>query len=98
MSEFSLTEDDFESEHDSTLLIRERARGSNLEGSYQKMKEILLEQSNYTCTFLPAGRSEKLIISKRDVEQTDNRPHCSKWQTRVNEQKTAKRQKGTATN
>ena len=40
----------------------------------------MLENSNHTITFLPAGRTQLSIISKRDVGQTrDEQPCCSKW-------------------
>ena len=40
--------------------------------------EILLEQSNHTIAFLPAGRSQATVFSKRDVRQQDA-PSCSRW-------------------
>ena len=40
-----------------------------------------MEQSNHTITFLPAGRSQATIISKRDVGNWDQQPCCSKWLT-----------------
>ena len=63
--EFSLTEDDFESEQNSTILVREGTKAAKLEGAYTKKEGMLLEQSNQTITFLPAGRSQATIISKR---------------------------------
>ena len=69
--EFPLTDDDFESRQDSTILVRERSRGSKLEGNYQKRKGVLLKQSNHTITFLPAGRTTKTLISKRDIGHSE---------------------------
>ena len=69
--EFSLTEKDFESGQDSTILVRKRTKGSKLVGAYRKGKGILLEQSNHTITFLPAGQSQTTVISKRDMGQED---------------------------
>ena len=40
-----------------------------------------MEQSNHTITFLPAGRSQATIISKRYVGNWDQQPCCSKWLT-----------------
>ena len=61
-------------------MVRERSRGSKLEGAFKKRKGLLLENSNHTITFLPAGRTQSTIISKRDVGQTrDEQPCCSKW-------------------
>ena len=76
---FPLHEGDFESGQDSTILVRERSRGTKMEGAYQKRKGVLMEQSNHTITFLPAGRSQSTIISKRDIGNMDQQPYCSKW-------------------
>ena len=60
--------------------MRGRSRGSKLEGTFKKRKGILLENSNHTITFLPAGRTQSTIISRRDVTQTRvEHPCCSKW-------------------
>ena len=69
-TEFELSGNDIESGQDSTFMVRERSRGYKLEGVFKKRKEILLENSNHTITFLPAGRTQSTIISKRDVGQT----------------------------
>ena len=65
--EIKLDDEDFESGQDSTILVRERAKGTKLEGDFKKRKRVLMEQSNHTITFFPAGRSQATIISKRDV-------------------------------
>ena len=49
--EVKLTESDFESGQYSPILVRERTRGSKLQGAFQKRKNILLEQSDHTITF-----------------------------------------------
>ena len=78
--EFELFGNDFESNQDSTIMVRQKSRGSKLEGAFKKWKGILLENSNHTITFLPSGRTQSTIISKRDVGQTrDEQPCCSKW-------------------
>ena len=59
-------------------MVRERTRGTKLEGAYKKKKGVLLEQSNHTITFLPAGRIQPTIISKRDVANNTNKPCCSR--------------------
>ena len=69
---------DFESGQDSTVLVRERANGTKMEGDFKKRKGVLMEQSNHTITFPPAGRSQTTIISKRDIENWDQQPSCSK--------------------
>ena len=82
-----LDETDFESGQDSTILVRERSRGTKLEGAFKKRKGVLLEQSKYTITFLPAGKKQPTIISrdtkKRQNWQSDNR---TKWQLQASSQ------------
>ena len=79
-ADFKLTETDFESGQGSTVLVRERTRGSKLEGSYQKRKGIFLEQADHTLTFLPAGKTTPTILSKRDIGRSEdaNQPCCLK--------------------
>ena len=87
-STVKLSDTDFESGQDSTILVRERTRGTKLEGAYKKRRGTLLEQTNHTITFLPAGSSESTIISKRDVGKTfegNNKPCCSREATRLEE-------------
>ena len=62
-----MTETDFESGQDSAISVRERVRGSTLEGAYKKKKGLLLTQSEHTITFLPAPRKTPTILSKRDI-------------------------------
>ena len=76
---FVLRKEDFESGQDSSVLMRRRSRGTKLEAAYKKRKGVLLENSNHTITFLPAGRSHSTIISKRDIgRDVSNQPSCSK--------------------
>ena len=74
-------ETDFELGQDSTILFRERARGSKLERAYQRRKGTLLSESEHTITFLTAGKTRATTLSKRDVgpNNTDNQP-CSSRQ------------------
>ena len=76
-TDFKLTETDFELVQDSTILVREPTRGSKLEGAYKKRKRILLEQTDYTVTFLPAGNKQPTIISKRDIAREDGKINCA---------------------
>ena len=69
-SEFKLTETDFESGQDSAILVRERTRGSRLEGAFKKKKG-----TEHTVTFLPAGKGKATIMSKRDIGH--DQPCCS---------------------
>ena len=58
-----LSTSDFDSGQDSAILVRERVRGSKLEEAYEKRKSVLLNQSEHTITFLPAGTNQETIIS-----------------------------------
>ena len=78
--EFQLSGNAFESGQDSTIMVRERSRGSKLERAFKKRKGVLLENSNHTITFLPVGRTQKTIIARRDIGQMkEEQPCCSKW-------------------
>ena len=74
-------EKDFESRPESTILIRERVRGSKFEGAYQKRKGTLLSQAEHTITILQAAKTRATILSERDVgrNNTDDQP-CSSRQ------------------
>ena len=61
-----LSDTDVESVQDSTILVRERTRGTKLEGAYKKRKGALLEQSHHTITFLHPGRNQTTVLSKRE--------------------------------
>ena len=77
-AEVKLSTSDFESGQDSTILVRERVRGSKLESAYKKRKGKLLDQSEYTITFLAAGTNQKTIISKRELANQNDQPCSSK--------------------
>ena len=56
--------------------MRERTRGSKLEGAFKKKKGTLLEETEHTVTFLPAGKGKATIMPKRDIGH--DQPCCSK--------------------
>ena len=61
-----IEEQDFSPDVDSTVLIREKTRGSKLEGTFAKKKARIVSESGHTITILPdKGKPE--ILSKRDV-------------------------------
>ena len=70
--EFSVTDDDFESWQFSTILLAERSRVSKLQGNNQKREGVLLEQSNHTITFLPAGTTAKQLSPKETSDIANN--------------------------
>ena len=77
--EVELTGEDFETGQDSTFMVRERKRRSKFEGAFKKRKETIIELGNHIITFLPAGRTQATVISKRNVGYDDQQPCCSKW-------------------
>ena len=76
-----LTDMDFESGQDSAILVRERTRGTKLEGAFKKRRGPLLEHSTHTITFFPAGSNQPTIISKTVVGKINSKadkPCCSR--------------------
>ena len=67
-----LSSSDFESGQYSTILVRERVRGGKLESAYKMRKGKLLDQSEHTITFLPAGSNQKTVISKYSKSERTN--------------------------
>ena len=74
----NLEPEDFSDEADSTILIRERVRGTKLEGSFKRVKGKIVGQSGHTITVLPEGQKGDTVYSKRDVAITKNWPSTSK--------------------
>ena len=88
-----IDEKDFSPDVDSTVLIREKTRGSKLEVTFAKRKAKIVAESKHTITFLP-NRGKMVTLSKRDEalkrlkaekepvqERTSSEeelPHCSK--------------------
>ena len=58
---------DFEEEIDSTILVRERTKGSKLEGQYKRKAGKVIKETEHTITFLPKKSNKEVILSKRDV-------------------------------
>ena len=58
---------DFEEEIDSTILVRERTKGSKLEGQYKRKVRKVIKETEHTITFLPKKSMKEVILSKRDV-------------------------------
>ena len=72
--------EDFSDEVDSTILVRERVRGTKLEGAFKKMRGKVLKQSDHTITLMPKG--------SKGTKNT----HREMWQTAGKCQVPAKRQ------
>ena len=58
--------EDFSEEADSTTLVRERVRGTKLEGAFKKVRGKIVGESSHTITVLPKT-GHQVIYSKRDV-------------------------------
>ena len=77
-----LEEDDFSPDVDSTVLIRERTRGSKLEETFKKKTAQPIRESDHTVTILPS-RGSPVVLSQRDIaieRKEANNPGPSKRQ------------------
>ena len=61
---------DFEEEVASAIMVRERTRGSKLEGQFRKRTGKIVKETAHTITFLPKDGKREIIYSKRDVAKT----------------------------
>ena len=86
--------EDFSEEADSTILVRERVRGTKLEGAFKKVKRKILGESSHTITVLPKT-GHQVIYSKRDVAAGSKLASPSK---KANANKMAKRKKEAKSN
>ena len=79
--DLQIEEEDFSPDVDSTVLIRERTRGSKLEGTFAKRKAKIVSESKHTIIILP-NKGKTVTLSKRDVaikkNKTGKRPICEK--------------------
>ena len=72
-----IEQEDFSEEADSTTLVRERVRGTKLEGAFNKVNGQIVDQSSHTITILPTtGR--QVVYSKRDVATNVHKASSSK--------------------
>ena len=63
------TQSDFEEEVDSTTLVRERTKGSKLEGQYKRKTGKVIKESAHFITFLPKNSTKEVVYAKRDVDK-----------------------------
>ena len=68
--------EDFSEEVDSTILVKERVRGTKLESAFKRVKGQVVSQSNNTITVIPKASKSETIYSKRDIATGSN------WQKR----------------
>ena len=72
--------EDFSEEADSTILVRERVKGTKLEGNFKKIKGQVINQSEHTKTVLPKV-GKKITYSKRDVANMGQSANSAKKET-----------------
>ena len=65
-----LNESDFAPDQDSTILVRERSRGSKLDGTFAKKRAYFVRQSPHTLTVQHPGQSQTTTYSKRDLAES----------------------------
>ena len=64
------TTSDFEEEVDSAKMMRERTRGSKLEGQLRTRPGKVIKETAHAIIFLPKGGKKEVVYSKRDVAKT----------------------------
>ena len=62
-----LSPTDFQDDLESTVLVRERSRGSKLEGAFERKTGSVLEETEHTIAFLPEASKKEKMYSKRDI-------------------------------
>ena len=72
--------EDFSEEADSTILARERVKGTKLERNFKKIKGQVINQSEHTITVLPKV-GKKTTYSKRDVAKMGQSANSPKKET-----------------
>ena len=66
-SAINIEPEDFSEEADSTILVRERVRGTKLEAPFKKVKGKVVEQTDHTITVKQSSSKMSTTYSKRDV-------------------------------
>ena len=66
--------EDFSDEADSTILVRERVRGTKLEGAFKKVRGKVVNQSGHTLIILPKRSKSTTMHSKKDVAHSQKVP------------------------
>ena len=69
---------EFPKNADSTILVRERARGAKLEPAFRRQRGRIILESKDTLSLLAAGKANPRLLSKRNVahahKHTDTQP------------------------
>ena len=72
--------EDFSEEADSNILVRERVRGTKLDGAFEKVKGKFVGESSHTITVLTKTGSQ-VVYSKRDVASGNHQANSRKQQS-----------------
>ena len=72
--------EDFSEEADSTILVRERVKGTKLKGIFKKINGQIINQSENTITVLPKS-GKQTIYSMRDVAKLGQGANPTKKET-----------------
>ena len=73
-SKLAFSVSDFEEEVDTAILVRERTKGSKLEGPYKRKVGKALKKTAHTITFLPKKSKKAVVLPKRDVAKDNTEP------------------------
>ena len=90
--QIEIAPEDFSEEADSTILVRERVRGTELEGAFKEVKGKIVGESSHTITVLPKA-GQQVVYSKRDVASGGYQATSSKPQSPSKKSKQVKCQK-----
>ena len=66
-SSVEFQQSDFQDEMDSTILVRERAKGSKLESNFAKKTGKIVNETDHTVSILPESSQPMKTFSKRDI-------------------------------
>ena len=69
-SQLEFQPSDFHDDTDSTILVRERTKGSKLEPTFARKTGKVIEETTHTIAILPEKAKQPKIFSKRDIAST----------------------------
>ena len=69
-SQLEFQPSDFHDDTDSTILVRERTKGSKLEPNFARKTGKVIEETTHTIAILPEKAKQPKIFSKRDIAST----------------------------
>ena len=66
--------DAFPKEEDSTIFVRNRTRGTKLDGTFDRKRGRIVGESSHTVTMQHPNESQPKVYAKRDVAKPPNKP------------------------